>query len=107
LESIRTGKIEKIDIKRESLMGGMSCGEVSLVPWEILKNSVKYCISLPDDDIAKTMKLLGNASFSNEKIIAGENSAPGVIGLITICEDEKTKEKIRLNKDSNILLIRV
>jgi diaminopropionate ammonia-lyase len=30
LESIKTGKIEKIDIKRESLMGGMSCGEVSL-----------------------------------------------------------------------------
>ena len=105
MESIKTGKIEKIDIKRESLMGGMSCGEVSLVPWEILKNSVKYCISLPDDDIAKTMKLLGNASFSNEKIIAGENSAPGVISLITICEDELIKDKLKLNKDSNILLI--
>ena len=105
LESIRTGKIEKIDIKRESLMGGMSCGEVSLVPWEILKNSVKYCISLPDDDIAKTMKLLGNASFSQEKIIAGENSAPGVISLITSCEDEKIKEKIGLNKNSNVMLI--
>ena len=105
LESIKTGKIEKIDIKRESLMGGMSCGEVSLVPWEILKNSVKYCISLPDDDIAKTMKLLGNASFSNEKIIAGENSAPGVISLIASCEDEKIREKLKLNNDSNILLI--
>ncbi len=105
LESIRTGKIEKIDIKRESLMGGMSCGEVSLVPWEILKNSVKYCISLPDDDIAKTMKLLGNANFSKEKIIAGENSAPGVISLIASCEDEKIKKKIELNKDSNVLLI--
>ena len=43
MESIKTGKIEKIDIERESLMGGMSCGEVSLVPWEILRNSVKYC----------------------------------------------------------------
>ena len=105
LESIRTGKIEKIDIKRESLMGGMSCGEVSLVPWEILKSSVRYCISLPDDDIAKTMKLLGNASFSKEKIIAGENSAPGVISLITSCEDEKIKEKIGLNKNSNVMLI--
>jgi diaminopropionate ammonia-lyase len=105
MESIKTGKIEKIDIKRESLMGGMSCGEVSLVPWEILKNSVKYCISLPDDEIAKTMKLLGNASFSDEKIIAGENSAPGVISLIAICEDEKIKENLKLNKDSNILLI--
>ena len=105
MESIKSGKIKKIDIKRESLMGGMSCGEVSLVPWEILKNSIKYCISLPDDDIAKTMKLLGNASFSDEKIIAGENSAPGVISLITICENEKIKQNLKLNKDSNILLI--
>jgi diaminopropionate ammonia-lyase len=105
LESIKKGRIEKIDIKRESLMGGMSCGEVSLVPWEILKNSVQYCMSLPDDDIANTMRMLGNAGFSDEKIIAGENSAPGVISLIASCEDEKIKNKIQLNKKSNILLI--
>ena len=105
LESIKKGRIEKIDIKRESLMGGMSCGEVSLVPWEILKNSVQYCMSLPDDNIANTMRMLGNAGFSDEKIIAGENSAPGVISLIASCEDEKIKNKIQLNKKSNILLI--
>ena len=105
MESIKSGKIEKIDIKSESLMGGMSCGEVSLVPWEILKSSIKYCISLPDDDIAKTMKLLGNANFSNDKIVAGENAVPGVISLIASCEDEKIKEKIQLDKNSNILLI--
>ena len=105
MESVKTGKIEKIDIKRESLMGGMSCGEVSLVPWDILKNSVKFCISLPDDNIAKTMKLLGNSSFSEEKIIAGENSAPGVISLIASCADDKIKKKLRLNSRSNILVI--
>tara|TARA_B100000575_G_scaffold292482_1_gene301025 strand:- start:606 stop:1736 length:1131 start_codon:yes stop_codon:yes gene_type:complete len=105
MESVKSGKIEKIEIKRESLMGGMSCGEVSLVPWEILKNSVKYCISLPDDDIAKTMKLLGNGSLSDEKIIAGENSAPGVMSLVASCEDETIKDKLKLNKQSNILLI--
>ena len=105
MESIKTGKIEKIDIKRESLMGGMSCGEVSLVPWEILKNSVKFCISLPDNNIAKTMKLLGNSTFSEEKIIAGENSAPGVISLIASCVDDKIKERIKLNSKSNILVI--
>ena len=105
MESIKTGKIEKIDIKRESLMGGMSCGEVSLVPWEILKNSVKFCISLPDDNIAKTMKLLGNSNFSEEKIIAGENSAPGVISLITSCTDDKVKQKLKLDSKSNVLVI--
>ena len=105
MESIKMGKIKKINIQRESLMGGMSCGEVSLVPWEILKNSVKFCISLPDDDIGLTMKLLGSSSFSEEKIIAGENSAPGVISLITSCVDVKVKERLKLNSKSNVLVI--
>jgi len=105
MESIKTGKIEKINVVRESLMGGMSCGEPSSVPWEILKKSVNYCISLPDEDIARTMKLLGNGNFSDEKIIAGENSAPGVMSLIASCNDEKIKNKIDLNSNSSILLI--
>ena len=105
MESIKTGKIEKINIIRESLMGGMSCGEPSLVPWEILKNSVDNCISLPDDNIGRAMKLFANASFSNDKIVAGENSAPGAISLITCCNDEIIKKKINLNEISNVLLI--
>ena len=105
MESIKTGKIEKVNIIRESLMGGMSCGEPSLVPWEILKNSVDNCISLPDDNIGRAMKLFANASFSNDKIVAGENSAPGVISLIACCNDEIIKKKINLSKISNVLLI--
>jgi diaminopropionate ammonia-lyase len=105
MESIKTGKIEKINIVRESLMGGMSCGEPSLVPWEILKKSVNNCISLPDDDIGRAMKLFANASFGENKIIAGENSAPGVISLIASCNDENIKNKINLNSSSNVLLI--
>jgi len=105
MESIKTGKIEKINIVRESLMGGMSCGEPSLVPWKILKKSVNNCISLPDDDIGKAMNLFSNAIFGDDKIIAGENSAPGVISLIASCNDEKVKNKIKLNSNSNVLLI--
>ncbi len=105
MESIKTGKIEKINIIRESLMGGMSCGEPSLVPWEILKKSVNNCISLPDDDIGKAMKLLANGSFGNDKIVAGENSAPGVISLIASCNEETIKNKLNLNSSSNVLLI--
>jgi len=105
MESIKTGKIEKISIEKESLMGGLSVGQPSLVPWEILKKSVNSCISLPDDDIAKTMKLLANASFGNDKIIAGENSAPGVISLIASCNDHDVKNQLNLDSKSNVLLI--
>ena len=105
MESIKSGKIEKINIKKESLMGGMSCGEPSLVPWQILKKSLNNCISLPDDDIGRAMKLFANASFGDDKIIAGENSAPGVISLIASYNDEQIKNKLDLNSNSNVLLI--
>jgi len=60
---------------------------------------------LPGDDIGKTLKLLANSSFSDEQIIAGENSAPGVIGLIASCEDQNVKEKLQLDQNSNVLII--
>ena len=104
LESIKKGKIEKISIEKESIMGGMSCGEVSLVPWEILKNSVHFCVTVPDDYISKTVKYLANKDFSEEKIIGGECSTPGIASLIGLSNDHETRKKISLNENSNVLL---
>ena len=51
------------------------------------------------------MKFLGNSTFSEEEIIAGENSAPGVISLIASCLSSKIKEQLKLKSKSNILII--
>ena len=105
MASIKAERIKKINIEKESLMGGMSCGEVSLVPWKILKNSIKYCVSLPDDNIGHAMKFLGNGNFSENKIIAGENAVPGVISLVASCKNDKAKKDLSLDENSNVLLI--
>ena len=104
LASIKTGKIEKIYIEKESLMGGMSCGEVSLVPWQILKNSVNYCVTVSDSYIPKTIKSLANCEFGDEKIIGGECSTPGIISLAGLSNDLEIRKKIKLRENSNILL---
>ena len=104
LESIKAGQIEKISIEKESIMGGMSCGEVSLVPWEILKNSVDYCVTVSDKYISKTIKFLANSQFADEKLIGGECSTPGIISLIGLTNDNAIKNKINLEENSNILL---
>ena len=104
LESIKFGSIKKISIKKESLMGGMSCDEVSLVPWQILKSSVNHCVTVSDDYIASTVQCLANSNFSDEKIIGGECSTPGIISLIGLCNDKVVKNKLNLTKSSNILL---
>ncbi len=104
LESIKTNKIEKISIEKESIMGGMSCGEVSLVPWKILKNSVHFCVTVSDDYISKTVKNLANKEFSDEKIIGGECSTPGITSLVGLSNNHEMRRKIDLNESSNVLL---
>ncbi len=105
LQSVEVGKMQKIDIKKESIMGGMSCGEVSLVPWRILKDAVNNCISITDKYVAQTVAMLKQKYFCDEPIIAGECSTPGIISLIAASEDKIVKDKLELNETSNILLI--
>ena len=104
MESIKIGKIKKITIEKESLMGGMSCDEVSLVPWEIIKNSTNYCVSISDNYISNTVKALANSDLSDTKIVGGECSSPGIISLISLSNDPEIKKKINLNEESNVLL---
>ena len=105
LQSIKNTKPTSINIKKESIMGGMSCGDVSSLAWEILKHSTNYSISISDEAIATTVALLKQKEFSNDEIIAGECGVPGVISLISAIKDKNICEKLKLNSQSNVLLI--
>ena len=105
LESIKNSKPTSIDIKKESIMGGMSCGDVSTVAWEILKNSANYCLSISDEGISSTVALLSNKDLSKNKIIAGECGVPGIISLISLMKDQEKAKEVGINENSKVLLI--
>ena len=86
-------------------MGGMSCGEVSLVPWKILRESVNMCTSISDKNVDITISMLKNKILSDEEIIGGECSTPGIISLIACSEDDEIKRSLGLDENSNILII--
>ena len=64
-----------------------------------------YCVSISDKNVAKTVANLKDKKLSKTSIIGGECAAPGIIALIGICNDIKTRKLVNLNKNSNILLI--
>ena len=104
LKSIRKKKPIKIRISDESIMGGMSCGEVSKVAWNILNRSANYCVSIPDTMVAPVAFLLANKKYSINKIEAGECATPGIIALKGICFNQKLRNEVKLNKNSNVLV---
>ena len=105
LKSIEKGKMTKIKINKESIMGGMSCNEMSLIPWHILKKTTNCCLAIPDKKIPDAITMLAKKSFSFKKIIGGECSAPAVVSLVSAFNDIKVRNRLNLNRSSNILLI--
>ena len=105
MQSIENNTPTSVDIKKESIMGGMSCGEVSLVPWQILKNSVNNCVSVSDKFVSQTVAMLADKVLSDISIEGGECSTPGITSLISCCINGETKCALEINENSNILLI--
>ncbi len=105
MQSIKRKKMTKIKILKESIMGGMSCNEMSLIPWQILKKTSNHCISISDTKVAKTVAMLKDKKFCAKSIIGGECATPGIISLIAACNDKKIKKSVNLDKNSNVLLI--
>ncbi len=105
LQSIKNNRLKKIKIKKESIMGGMSCNEMSYIPWQILKKVSNCCVSVSDQNVAKTIAMLKDKKLSKNSIIGGECSTPGIISLIGVCNNYKTKKLIELNEKSNVLVI--
>jgi diaminopropionate ammonia-lyase len=103
-KSIQNNKPTSIDIKKETIMGGMSCGDVSSIAWEILKNSTNFCMTISDNAISTAVALLAESRFSDEKIIGGECAVPGLIALIGSFNNKEYLDKLELNSESNVLL---
>jgi diaminopropionate ammonia-lyase len=103
-QSIKNNKPTTVDITKETVMGGMSCGDVSTIAWEILKNSTNYCLTISDEAISTAVALLAEARLSDEKIIGGECAVPGVIALIGSFNNKEYLNKLKLNEKSNVLL---
>ncbi|MDC1139638.1 diaminopropionate ammonia-lyase [Candidatus Pelagibacter sp.] len=103
-QSIKNNKPTTVNIKKETVMGGMSCGDVSSIAWEILKNSANFCLTIPDQAISTAVALLAEAGLSDEKIIGGECAVPGVIALIGSFNDKEYLDRLKLNAKSNVLL---
>jgi diaminopropionate ammonia-lyase len=103
-QSIKNNKPTTVNITKETVMGGMSCGDVSTIAWEILKNSTNYCLTISDEAISTAVALLAEARLSDEKIIGGECAVPGVIALIGSFNNKEYLDKLKLNEKSNVLL---
>lgn len=103
-ESALAGELVIVDGKLETLMAGLSCGEVSPLAWEILATGADDFTTLPERYVAPTMRLLASGVGSDTAVEAGESAVAG-IGLVdAIRDDEDARAVLGIDEDSFVLV---
>ncbi len=100
------GKLHAVTGEMRSIMAGLCCGEPSPLAWEILRDYADCFISIPDTAAARGMRILGNPSGADPRVISGESGAAAfasAIEILTNPEHAHLREKLQLNADSRIL----
>ena len=101
IQSAKKGEMISINIQKETMMAGLSCGEPSLLGWKILEKGADDFVTISDQSIPTMMRLLSN---HNPPIEAGESSVAGLAALIEITENNEIAKKIGINSESVVLL---
>jgi diaminopropionate ammonia-lyase len=94
-----------VNIRREPVMAGMSCGEVSLIAWEILRRATSDFVTIADGAVAPAMRMLASGAAGGGEIEAGECSVPGPVALIAAACDQGLRREMHLDADSRVLVI--
>ena len=105
LESIAAKTPTLVDINEETLMAGLSCGEVSILAWELLQPSLSHCLAIDDAAVGPLMAQFADGSIAGVPIEAGECATSGLAALLAAKHDPDLWQKLGLDADSVILLI--
>ena len=88
----------------ETMMAGLSCGEISLIAWEILATGTDDFVTIPDTFVAPTMRLLATGVDSDTPIAAGESAIAGVACVLDAAEDPNLARALGLDSRSRVLI---
>lgn len=103
-QSAKAGKPKMVHIETETLMGGLSCGEVSLLGWNILKDNTDDFVTISDDNIKTAMCLMALGLANDPKVEAGESAVAGIAMMMELKDRGSIKADLGLDENSRVLL---
>ena len=104
-ESAKAGNPTVVEGDLDTLMAGLACGEVSALAWEILKTGANDFMTINEEAVPLTMKLLAAGFNGDPAIEAGESAVAGLAALITACHDNAMKAELGLDETSRVYIL--
>lgn len=102
------GKERSVTGDMPTIMAGLACGKPNPVGWGILRDYSDMFFSCPDWVTAKGMRVLGNPSGRDERVVSGESGAVCAGLVAALMEREnlvEVRKRLKLDSASRVLII--
>ena len=86
----------------DTIMAGLSVGEVSGPAWEILGPGADYFEAIPDGAAVDAVRRLASGDAGDPPVVAGESGVAGIAGLMAVAESQR--EPLALESTSRVLV---
>lgn len=103
--SAAAGRPTAVAIEEETVMAGLSCGEVSDLAWEVLEACGDDFLTIGDDLVAPSMRALAAGTYGAGPVVAGESAVAGLAGLIAAGRQADLRDRLGLDGESRVLLL--
>ncbi len=104
LASAKAGGPASVSGDLETVMAGLSCGEPSLLAWDILDEASDALMTIPDHAAEATMRLLAKGLGDDLPLVAGESAVAGLAGAIALSSVEALRDRLDLGATSRVLV---
>ncbi len=85
-------------------MAGLSCGEVSLLAWQVLAQGADDFMTVPDRAAVAVMRLLADGVGGDPPLVAGESAVAGLAGALAAAGDPTPAAALELGPESRVLV---
>lgn len=107
LESALAGRPATVTGSLETVMEGLSCGEVSTLAWPAIASTVDAYVSIDDIGAIEAMRILSSGSVGDAALKTGASGAAGVGALLALLQDPalaRLRAASGINADSRVLV---
>ncbi len=105
LRSLERGKPVAVGGELDTIMAGLAAGETSGYAWRSLRVGAGFGMSIPDGAAVETMRLLADAPYGDQPVVAGESGVAGLAATLLATQDENSRELVGLDETSRIVTI--
>lgn len=99
IESLRNDKVTEVSVDQETIMAGLSCGEISMIAFDILSKGSNAVTTISDEAVIPAMQLMASRGIE-----AGECGVPGIITTLALTKDKDVSQQLQIDEHSQILV---